>query len=55
MTDVIGPGWESLVEAYELEEDDVVRFTFDPQHDHFNVTIILDIGENIPWVHFPGM
>jgi hypothetical protein len=55
MTDLIGLGWESLVEAYDLEEDDIVRFTFDPQHDHFNVTIISDIGENKLWVHFPGM
>jgi hypothetical protein len=36
------------VEAYELEEDDVVRFTFDPQNEHFNVTVISNIGENNP-------
>lgn len=54
--DLIGPGWKSLWEAYDLHMGDYVTFAFVEQHNHFHVEVISgQTGIIKPWVRFPGM
>ena len=49
------PHWTAYCEAYSIEEDEFVTFTYDEAHHRFNVEVT-DANDAIkPWFHNSGM
>ena len=53
-TDVCGPQWTALCEACDIEEDDVVQFTYDVNERVFFVQVTNANNAIKPWVQQPG-
>ena len=54
-TDVCGPQWTSLCEAYDVEEDDFIKFTYDANERVFFVEVTNANNAVKPWVQESGM
>ena len=52
---ISGPHWTAYCEAYAIEEDDVVTFTYDEAHHWFNVEVTDANNAIKPWVHNSGI
>ena len=54
-TYLLGPYWSSLVDAYDLDENDIVEFTYDENNTKFDI-VVFDADRNEkPWIQLPGM
>jgi hypothetical protein len=53
-TYLCGPFWRSFVDAYVMDEHDIVEFTYDESTFKFEVVFNADRDEK-PWVQLPGM
>ena len=54
-THVYGPWWTTLCEAYDIEEDDFVKFTYVANERLFLVEVTSANNVVKPWVKEPGM
>ena len=52
---ISGPHQTAYCEAYAIEEDDVVTFTYDEAHNRFNVEVTDTNNAIKPWVHNSGI
>jgi hypothetical protein len=54
-TYLCGPFWSSFVDAYVMDENDIVEFTYDETASKFEVVVFNADREEKPWVQLPGM
>ena len=54
-TEVCGPQWGALCEAYDIDEDDFVKFTYVANERLFLVEVTSANNVVKPWVQEPGM
>ena len=52
---IFGPQWTTLCDAYAIELDDVVIFTYDEKDHLFHVEVTDTNNAIKPWVHNSGM
>ncbi|KAM0890133.1 hypothetical protein ACQ4PT_027241 [Festuca glaucescens] len=54
-TYLCGPFWSSFVDAYLMDENDIVEFTYDETTSKFEVVVFNADRDEKPWVQLPGM
>jgi hypothetical protein len=50
-----GPYWRSLVEAWEIVQNNVITFRYDSWSWVFEIKVSTEDNERKPWVRYPGM
>lgn len=54
-TYLCGPYWSSFVDAYDLDENDIVEFTYDKHNSKFDIVAFDADRDEKPWIQLPGM
>ena len=54
-TYLLGPYWSSLLDAYDLDENDIVEFTYDENNSKFVIVVFDADRHEKPWIQLPGM
>jgi hypothetical protein len=49
-----GPYYNSLVDAFQMGKDDTITFIYNRTTNLFDVKVVSDDGQRMPWAGFPS-
>jgi hypothetical protein len=50
-----GPYWRSLIQAWDIGQNDVITFTYDSWSRLFRIKVFSEGNVRKPWLRYPGM